>query len=44
MEASEFIRVFGLDVSRMAVNECTPECDLDTLLEQLTKQSNSVEV
>ena len=31
METSEFIRVFGLDISRMAVNECPPEYDLDTV-------------
>ena len=31
MKASEFIRVFGLDIARMAVEECTSEYELDAV-------------
>lgn len=31
MKANEFIRVFGLDIARMAISECTPECNIDTV-------------
>ena len=31
MDANEFIKVFGLDIARMAINECPAEYDLDTI-------------
>ena len=43
MKASEFIRVFGLNVARMAVEECPPEYEFDTVeLKRLIKSHELV--
>ena len=42
MKASEFIRVFGLDIARMAVGECPSEYGLDTV--ELKRIVNSHEL
>ena len=43
MKASEFIRVFGLNIARMAVEECPSEYELDTVeLKRLIKSHELV--
>ena len=44
MKASEFIRVFGLDIAIMAVEECPSEYELDTVeLKRLVESHELVE-
>ena len=44
MKENEFIRVFGLDIARMAIGECMPECNLDTVeLKRLVESHEYIE-
>lgn len=44
VKANEFVRVFGLDITKIAINECPPEYDLDTVeLKRLVESHELVE-
>ena len=44
MKANEFARVFGLDIAKIAINECPPEYGLDIIeLKRLVESHELVE-
>ena len=44
MDANEFVKVFGLDIAKIAINECPPEYGLDIIELKRLVESNELVV